>query len=120
MNSEVQTGVKSAGWLKRIFHFPWKSWGNAIVPCVLLALKEGALSPMRGIGVIVFMLLVSMVLKFYAFLLGTCQGINLKADSGFVGLASLAAFRIPVLTGFVWVPDALPLFDGTKVAGVLL
>ena len=49
MNSVVQTGVKSAGWLKRMTHLPRKSSGKFISPCVVTALKLGAVSPMRGI-----------------------------------------------------------------------
>ena len=49
MNSEVHTGVKSAGWLKRITQLPAYCSGKLISPCVVTALKAGALSPMRGI-----------------------------------------------------------------------
>ncbi len=41
MNSDVQTGVKSAGCEKRTNHFPRKSLSD-IVPCVVLAVKGGA------------------------------------------------------------------------------
>ena len=51
MNSEVQTGVKSAGWLKRMTQLPAYCSGKLISPWVVTALKAGALSPMRGIGV---------------------------------------------------------------------
>lgn len=50
MNSVVQTGVKSAGWLNRIFHFPLKSDGKLIGPWVVLARNAGASSPMRGMA----------------------------------------------------------------------
>src|SRR6186997_557652 len=46
-NSVVHTGVKSAGWLKRITHCPLAHWLNLIGPCVVLASKSGALSPRR-------------------------------------------------------------------------
>lgn len=48
MNSDVQTGVKSAGWLKRRTHLPLKSSGNRIGPCVVEAVKAGAFSPILG------------------------------------------------------------------------
>ena len=51
MNSDVQTGVKSAGWLKRRTHLPLKSSGNRIGPCVVEAVKAGAFSPILGHGV---------------------------------------------------------------------
>src|SRR5262245_52827890 len=46
-NSVVHTGVKSAGWLKRITHCPLAQVLNLIGPCVVLASKSGALSPRR-------------------------------------------------------------------------
>jgi len=49
INSEVHTGVKSAGWLKRITHFPEYWSGKLISPWVVIALKLGALSPILGI-----------------------------------------------------------------------
>ncbi len=48
MNSEVQTGVKSAGWLKRITQLPAYCSGKLISPWVVTALNAGALSPIRG------------------------------------------------------------------------
>ena len=48
MNSVVQTGVKSAGWEKKITHLPLKSSGKLMGPCVVSALKDGAFSPMSG------------------------------------------------------------------------
>src|SRR3990172_4478540 len=48
MNSVVQTGVKSAGWKKKITHFPLKSTGKWIIPWVVSASKLGAFSPMSG------------------------------------------------------------------------
>ena len=52
INSDVQTGVKSAGWLNRITQFPLYSSWKLIVLCVVAALNEGALSPMRGMAII--------------------------------------------------------------------
>ncbi len=48
MNSEVHTGVKSAGCEKRITQLPEYCSGKLISPWVVTALKAGALSPMRG------------------------------------------------------------------------
>ena len=50
MNSDVHTGVKSAGWLNRMTQLPAYCSGKLISPCVVTALNAGALSPMRGIG----------------------------------------------------------------------
>src|ERR1051325_10124089 len=51
MNSVVQTGVKSAGWEKSNTHFPALVYCERVIsPCVLMALKSGAASLMRGIG----------------------------------------------------------------------
>ncbi len=56
MNSEVQTGVKSAGWLNRMTQLPSYCFGKSISPCVVTALKAGALSPMqRQAGGFVFL-----------------------------------------------------------------
>ncbi len=48
-NSDVQMGVKSDGWLNRMTHWPLKSSGKRILPCVVSASNDGALSPIRGI-----------------------------------------------------------------------
>jgi len=48
MNSVVHTGVKSAGWLKRMIQLPANCFGKSISPWVVTALKAGAWSPMRG------------------------------------------------------------------------
>jgi hypothetical protein len=48
MNSVVQTGVKSAGWEKKITQLPLKSSGKLMGPWVVSALKDGAFSPIRG------------------------------------------------------------------------
>ena len=47
--SELQTGVKSAGWLKMMVHLELLLPGNVIVPLVDSAVNEGAVSPRRGI-----------------------------------------------------------------------
>ena len=54
MNSDVQTGVKSAGWLKRMTQLPAYCSGKLISPWVVTALNDGALSPMRGMLTWVF------------------------------------------------------------------
>ncbi|MFT3772026.1 MAG: hypothetical protein QM820_42005 [Minicystis sp.] len=50
MNSVVQTGVKSAGWEKRMTHLSFSQVESRIGPWVVLASKSGAgpLSSMRG------------------------------------------------------------------------
>jgi hypothetical protein len=48
INSEVQTGVKSAGWLNNITHSPAYCFGKSIGHWVVIAVNSGALSPMRG------------------------------------------------------------------------
>ena len=47
--SEEQTGVKSRGWAKRIFHLDPKSSGKEMNPFVEEDLKDGALDPIKGI-----------------------------------------------------------------------
>src|SRR4030042_392870 len=47
--SDVQTGVKSFGWLKSIFQLFPKSFGNSSLPFVVCAVKEGAVKPNNGI-----------------------------------------------------------------------
>ncbi len=54
MNSEVHTGVKSPGWLKRMIHFPLKSCGKRMCPCVVSASNSGAFSPRPGMLQVVF------------------------------------------------------------------
>src|SRR6266496_2862964 len=51
-NSVVHTGVKSAGWEKRITHLPFCQSESLMGPCVVLASKSGAgpLSSIRGGG----------------------------------------------------------------------
>jgi hypothetical protein len=53
MNSDVHTGVKSAGWLKRMTQLPSYCFGNSISPWVVTALNAGALSPILGIDTVV-------------------------------------------------------------------
>ncbi len=48
MNSVVQTGVKSAGWEKRMTHFPRRS-ESFRGPWVVSASNSGAFSPSTGI-----------------------------------------------------------------------
>ena len=48
VSSVVHTGVKSAGWLKRIVQLPLMYSLNVSGPMVVSASKSGALSPMRG------------------------------------------------------------------------
>ncbi len=48
-NSDVQIGVKSEGWEKRMTHLPLKSSGKRILPLVVSASNDGALSPISGI-----------------------------------------------------------------------
>ena len=62
MNSEVHTGVKSAGWLNRITQLPEYCSGKLISPWVVTALKAGALSPIRGIDTTGFSRAASMIL----------------------------------------------------------
>src|SRR5689334_8025693 len=52
-NSVVHTGVKSAGWEKRITHLSFCQVERRIGPCVVFASKSGAgpLSSMRGCSV---------------------------------------------------------------------
>jgi len=49
----VQTGVKSAGWLKRTNHFPLKSSGIFIFPWVVCTVIWGKSSPNNGILIFV-------------------------------------------------------------------
>jgi len=62
MNFVVQTGVKSAGWEKKMPHLPLKSSGKLIGPWVVSALKDGAFSPISGN---LFSLHINMLLSFY-------------------------------------------------------
>src|SRR5579864_6948455 len=66
-SSVVQTGVKSLGWENKIAQpFPIHSW-KRMVPCVVSAVKSGAVSLMRGIadvaGVNVAVLMSGLLLK---------------------------------------------------------
>src|SRR5579864_57507 len=66
-SSVVQTGVKSLGWENKIAQpSPIHSW-KRIVPCVVSAVKSGAVSLMRGIadvaGVNVAVLISGLLLK---------------------------------------------------------
>src|SRR5712671_1431932 len=64
-NSVVHTGVKSAGWEKRMTHLSFCQVESRIGPCVVFASKSGAgpLSSMRGcsgaggVGALVVMVL---------------------------------------------------------------
>jgi hypothetical protein len=49
-SSVVQTGVKSAGWEKRIAQLPPSHWWKSMSPCVVLAWKLGASEPRRRRG----------------------------------------------------------------------
>src|SRR6056300_555933 len=46
--STHQTGVKSAGWLNRMAHFPFfHSWNESKLPCVVSIAKSGTMLPKR-------------------------------------------------------------------------
>lgn len=49
-SSVVQTGVKSAGWEKRMVHLPLRNSWNLILPCVVCASKSGATDPILRRG----------------------------------------------------------------------
>ena len=59
-SSVVQTGVKSAGWLKSTAHVPSFHWWKSIVPSVVSALKSGASSPSRSAMVSSLLILVDL------------------------------------------------------------
>src|SRR6266849_3578089 len=52
-SSVEHTGVKSAGWLNRSTQWPSCHFEKVSSPCVVIAVKSGATSPMRGIVPIV-------------------------------------------------------------------
>ena len=49
-SSVVHTGVKSAGWEKKIAQLPPSHWWKSMSPCVVFALKFGASVPIRNRG----------------------------------------------------------------------